>query len=161
MLVVHVRRHTGEKPNFPGCGKAYSRLENLKTHMRTHTGERPYKCEFASCTKAFSNASDRAKHQNRTHSDTKPYQCTIADCIKSYTDPSSLRKHIKTIHGEDAYEEAKRNKQPHRRRINGSKYGNSSISSPPQLQSMNSISPPPQLNPISQFSSFQNSFVLC
>lgn len=125
MLVVHVRRHTGEKPNicvFPGCGKAYSRLENLKTHMRTHTGERPYKCEFASCTKAFSNASDRAKHQNRTHSDTKPYQCTIADCTKSYTDPSSLRKHIKTIHGEDAYEEAKRNKQPHRRRTTGMKH---------------------------------------
>lgn len=28
---------------------------------------RPYKCEH--CPKAFSNASDRAKHQNRTHSD--------------------------------------------------------------------------------------------
>ena len=25
-------------------------------------------CEFPGCTKAFSNASDRAKHQNRTHS---------------------------------------------------------------------------------------------
>ncbi|KJH44696.1 zinc finger, C2H2 type [Dictyocaulus viviparus] len=71
MLVVHVRKHTGEKPNectHPGCSKSYSRLENLKTHMRTHTGEKPYACEVPGCTKAFSNASDRAKHQNRTHS---------------------------------------------------------------------------------------------
>lgn len=53
---------------FEGCAKAYSRLENLKTHLRSHTGERPYACEFPGCTKSFSNASDRAKHQNRTHS---------------------------------------------------------------------------------------------
>ena len=93
MLVVHMRRHTGEKPHrctvsfhrqdmqmtcndisnilpfqFENCLKAYSRLENLKTHLRSHTGEKPYTCEFPGCTKAFSNASDRAKHQNRTHS---------------------------------------------------------------------------------------------
>ncbi|CAD6198962.1 unnamed protein product [Caenorhabditis auriculariae] len=116
MLIVHVRRHTGEKPNrcdFPGCNKEYSRLENLKTHRRTHTGEKPYKCEYPNCSKAFSNASDRAKHQNRTHSDLKPYCCPLTTCSKSYTDPSSLRKHIKAVHGDEEYEKAKKCRPPH------------------------------------------------
>ncbi|XP_065666052.1 uncharacterized protein LOC100203252 [Hydra vulgaris] len=101
MLVVHVRRHTGEKPHkchYKDCNKAYSRLENLKTHLRSHTGERPYLCEIPGCSKAFSNASDRAKHQNRTHSDEKQYGCKVNGCSKRYTDPSSLRKHMKTVH---------------------------------------------------------------
>uniref|UniRef100_A0A3P8Y067 C2H2-type domain-containing protein n=1 Tax=Esox lucius TaxID=8010 RepID=A0A3P8Y067_ESOLU len=106
MLVVHMRRHTGEKPHrctFEGCNKAYSRLENLKTHLRSHTGEKPYVCEHEGCNKAFSNASDRAKHQNRTHSNEKPYVCKILGCTKRYTDPSSLRKHVKTVHGPEAH----------------------------------------------------------
>ncbi|XP_004647057.1 zinc finger protein GLI1 [Octodon degus] len=106
MLVVHMRRHTGEKPHkctFEGCRKSYSRLENLKTHLRSHTGEKPYMCEHEGCSKAFSNASDRAKHQNRTHSNEKPYVCKLPGCTKRYTDPSSLRKHVKTVHGPDAH----------------------------------------------------------
>ncbi|XP_009242748.2 zinc finger protein GLIS3 isoform X1 [Pongo abelii] len=96
-LLIHMRVHSGEKPNkctFEGCEKAFSRLENLKIHLRSHTGEKPYLCQHPGCQKAFSNSSDRAKHQ-RTHLDTKPYVCQIPGCTKRYTDPSSLRKHVK------------------------------------------------------------------
>ncbi|KAL1267203.1 hypothetical protein QQF64_002878 [Cirrhinus molitorella] len=97
-LLIHMRVHSGEKPNkcsFEGCQKAFSRLENLKIHLRSHTGEKPYVCQHSGCQKAFSNSSDRAKHQ-RTHVDTKPYACQIQGCAKRYTDPSSLRKHVKS-----------------------------------------------------------------
>ncbi|KAI7793533.1 zinc finger protein GLIS3 [Triplophysa rosa] len=97
-LLIHMRVHSGEKPNkcsFEGCQKAFSRLENLKIHLRSHTGEKPYVCQYLGCQKAFSNSSDRAKHQ-RTHVDTKPYVCQIRGCMKRYTDPSSLRKHVKS-----------------------------------------------------------------
>ncbi|XP_064002941.1 zinc finger protein GLIS1 isoform X3 [Pogoniulus pusillus] len=79
-LLIHMRVHSGEKPNkcmFEGCNKAFSRLENLKIHLRSHTGEKPYLCQHPGCQKAFSNSSDRAKHQ-RTHLDTLN-PCTDAE----------------------------------------------------------------------------------
>lgn len=96
-LLIHMRIHSGEKPNkctFSGCTKAFSRLENLKIHLRTHTGEKPYVCQYDGCNKSFSNSSDRSKHQ-KTHYDQKPYICNFSGCNKRYTDPSSLRKHCK------------------------------------------------------------------
>ncbi|XP_042564932.1 zinc finger protein GLIS1 [Clupea harengus] len=116
-LLIHMRVHSGEKPNkcmFEGCNKAFSRLENLKIHLRSHTGEKPYLCQHPGCQKAFSNSSDRAKHQ-RTHLDTKPYACQIPGCTKRYTDPSSLRKHVK-IHSAKEQQVRRKVRYPLRKR---------------------------------------------
>uniref|UniRef100_A0A3P8TYA1 C2H2-type domain-containing protein n=1 Tax=Amphiprion percula TaxID=161767 RepID=A0A3P8TYA1_AMPPE len=99
-LLIHMRVHSGEKPNkcmFEGCSKAFSRLENLKIHLRSHTGEKPYMCQHPGCLKAFSNSSDRAKHQ-RTHVDTVQASTLLesdilSDCLARQHLHSSASSH--------------------------------------------------------------------
>uniref|UniRef100_A0A3Q0S9C6 GLIS family zinc finger 1a n=1 Tax=Amphilophus citrinellus TaxID=61819 RepID=A0A3Q0S9C6_AMPCI len=99
-LLIHMRVHSGEKPNkcmFEGCSKAFSRLENLKIHLRSHTGEKPYICQHPGCLKAFSNSSDRAKHQ-RTHLDTVQVHTMLesdilSDCLARQHLHSSASSH--------------------------------------------------------------------
>ncbi|KAK0522676.1 Up in starvation [Tilletia horrida] len=52
---------------FEGCNMTFSRSEHLARHVRKHTGERPFPCH---CGKAFSRLDNLRQHAQTVHSDT-------------------------------------------------------------------------------------------
>jgi KRAB domain-containing zinc finger protein len=95
-LVVHMRKHTGEKSHVCGiCDKAFAAGGSLTVHMRLHTGEKPHVCE--TCGKAFSTSHCLAVHM-LTHTGEKPHVCET--CGKRFSLPGNLAKHMRLHTGE-------------------------------------------------------------
>lgn len=93
-LQCHRRSHTGEKPCICGvCGKGFSRSNKLSRHMRVHTGLRPYKCTY--CEKAFSQSNDLTLHVRR-HTGDRPYICEV--CGDRFIQGTALQNH-RRAHG--------------------------------------------------------------
>ncbi|KAJ9590612.1 hypothetical protein L9F63_016382, partial [Diploptera punctata] len=89
-LIVHGRRHSGEKPySCTNCNAKFSTKGNLKRHLKSHSGEKPWQC--MQCGSRFTEKKSLKVHMRR-HTGERPYKCTV--CWKSFSQSSILQSHM-------------------------------------------------------------------
>ena len=94
MLVLHNRKHTGDKPfKCNTCGHTTTQQSNLKTHIQNiHTNEH----EMVECELCSKNVRKKQlKTHMNSHKTSRPFQCP--DCDGTFKYKEQLKKHT-TVH---------------------------------------------------------------
>lgn len=89
----HRRIHAGENVCLI-CGKAFTRLHNMKEHVNSaHVGTKRYKC--VTCGKQFAYSSGLRYHR-RLHKSDRPFKCQ--ECGKCFARMGELNRHRRGTH---------------------------------------------------------------
>jgi hypothetical protein len=81
---------------FPGCGRQFTRKDNIKYHMRTHQADRPRPYACKQCDRSYYRAIDLSRHVAVTHDKIRPFQCVT--CGQQYTRKEALKRHYEKVH---------------------------------------------------------------
>eukprot|EP00092_Neocalanus_flemingeri_P017362 GFUD01018779.1.p1 GENE.GFUD01018779.1~~GFUD01018779.1.p1 ORF type:complete len:512 (+),score=95.32 GFUD01018779.1:60-1595(+) len=94
---AHIMGQKDNMNRFPcdECDYTTKQKNNLLIHKRRHTGEKPFGCE--NCEKKFSTPSALVRHKQSIHNDNgvKPFCET---CGKTFKNIFTVKEHVKNVH---------------------------------------------------------------